>query len=534
MIPGYGKYKSHWPLLLTASVLPLLLGLLFTFVESRVMVKRNLESTALIALHHAENITEQAWEMVAEIQRLSGQPCNVIGAELQRLGSVFSYFRAIGVTKDTTVYCSSTFRHASPPMDVVIMQPLPSPLPTRWSLSIAGSSSVKSRPGIIFVQMPLHGYGAYAMVDAQYLIDLMLAIGEARGYQLTLTVNNGYPIQVGQPFPAVSGLFPLAEFEIKSDKFPIAVQVTAPIEESIRTWKQTFFTFLPITLILSLFFTFGVWNWQKRKLLFRDEIKKGIANGEFSVYYQPIYDSAENHCLGVEALLRWRRNSGKWIRPDIFIAAAEAENMIIPITRHLFDLVATDIAGWRVSPGFHLGLNVAAEHLQHPTFVSDVRRFEAKVASHQLKITLELTERSLISNGSDVIQRLHQLREEGFLIAIDDFGTGHCSLSYLQNFPLDYLKIDKGFVSAISSLDEDAPILDAIINLSHRMKLKMVAEGVENARQLTYLKQRGVIYMQGFLYARPMDNESLIAWLRYNHDKSLESFMIKDDAQDEK
>ncbi|RLM23232.1 diguanylate phosphodiesterase [Brenneria alni] len=533
MIPGHGKHKSNWPLLLAAGLLPLLLGLLFTFVESRVMVKRNLESTALIALHHAENITEQAWAMVTELDRFSGQPCSEIGAELQRLGSVFSYFRAIGVTEDTNVYCSSTFRHTSTPMDVVIMQPLPSPLPKRWSLSMAGSSSVQGRPAIIFVQMPLNGYGAYAMVDAQYLIDLMLAIGDEREYQLTLTVNNGYPIKVGRTIPHVSGIFSTAEFESKSDQFPIAVRVVAPIEESIRTWKQTFFTFLPVAIILSLFFIVFVWNRQKRKLLFRDEIRKGIVNGEFSVYYQPIYDSVSKHCLGVEALLRWRRSNGKWIRPDVFITAAEAEGMIIPITRHLFDLVATDVAGWQARPGFHLGLNVAAEHLQHPNFVSDVRNFAAKVASHQLNITLELTERSLISNGSDVIQRLHKLRDDGFLIAIDDFGTGHCSLSYLQNFPLDYLKIDQGFISTISSLDEEAPILDAIINLSQRMNLKMVAEGVETAKQLAYLKQRGVIYIQGFLYAKPMNSESLIVWLHYNNNKSLESFMIKDETQRE-
>ncbi|MCL2896979.1 EAL domain-containing protein [Brenneria tiliae] len=525
MIPGHGKYKSHWSLLLAAGALPLLLGLLFTFVESRVVVKRNLESTALVALRHAENITRQAWLMVAELERFSGLPCRDIGAELQRLGSVFSYFRAIGLTRDTNVYCSSTFRHTSTLMDKVILQPLPSPLPKRWSLSIAGSSSVKSRPAVIFTQMPRTGNGAYVMVDAQYLIDLMLAIGEAYGYQLTLTVNNGHPIQVGQAITPASGLFPTAELAVESADFPISVRVAASAEESIRTWKQTFFTFLPISFILSLFFIVGVWNWHKRKLLFRDEIRKGIAHDEFSVYYQPIYDSAARHCLGVEALLRWRRNNGEWIRPDVFIAAAEAEGMIIPITRHLFKLVAADAAGWKVRPGFHLGLNVAAEHLQHPDFVSDVRNFAARVAPHQLNITLELTERSLISTGSDVIQRLHQLRDDGFLIAIDDFGTGHCSLSYLQNFPLDYLKIDRGFINTISSLDEEAPILDVIINLSQRMKLKIVAEGVETAKQLAYLKQRGVIHIQGFLYAKPMDSESLTAWLYYRDSQPLESFI---------
>ncbi|MEQ9903153.1 EAL domain-containing protein [Pectobacterium aroidearum] len=529
MSPRLNKHKINLLQLLVAGILPLLLGLLFTFVESRLMVKRDLESTAQIAMNHAENISAQAWKMVDRLQRFHGQPCNIIGDELQRLGSVFSYFRAIGVIHNTNVYCSSTFGSTLTPISRVIQQPLPETYSERWSLSIAGSDNVKERPALIFVQMPLTGDGAYAMVDAQYLIDLMIAISKIRGYQLTLKMDNGHPIQTGPAITPRIGLFSTSALEIRSSRFPITLNITAPASQEIANWKQAFFTFLPLAIILSLLFTTAIWYWQKRKLLFRDEIRKGIANDEFSVYYQPIYDAESQTCTGVETLLRWRRSNGKWIRPDIFISAAEAESMIIPITRHLFDLVASDIASWQVKPGFHLGLNVAAEHLHHPSFVSDVHRFAEKVASHSLSISLELTERNLISNGPEIIQRLHQLREDGFMITIDDFGTGHCSLSYLQNFPLDCLKIDQGFVSAISSPDEEAPILDAIINLSHRINLQSVAEGVETKQQLMYLQQHGVKYIQGFLYAKPMDNESFLVWLHYNGNKSIESFMMKNE-----
>ncbi|MDY4323611.1 EAL domain-containing protein [Pectobacterium brasiliense] len=527
MSPRRSKPKINILQLLVAGMLPLLLGLLFTFVESRLMVKRDLESTAQIAMNHAENISTQAWQMVDRLQRFQGQPCDVIGDELQRLGSVFSYFRAIGVIHNTDVYCSSTFGSTLTPISRVIQQPLPETYSERWSLSIAGSDNVKERPALIFVQMPPTGYGAYAMVDAQYLIDLMTAISKIRGYQLILQMDNGHPIQTGPTITPHRSLFSTSALEIKSSRFPITLNVTAPATQEITNWKQAFFTFLPLAIILSLLFTTAMWYWQKRKLFFREEIRKGIANGEFSVYYQPIYDTESRACTGVETLLRWRRSDGQWIRPDIFISAAEAESMIIPITRHLFELVASDIASWQVKPGFHLGLNVAAEHLHHPSFVSDVHRFAEKVAAHSLNITLELTERNLISNGPEIIQRLHQLREDGFMIAIDDFGTGHCSLSYLQNFPLDCLKIDQGFVGAVSSPDEEAPILDAIITLSHRIKLQSVAEGVETEQQLLYLQRRGVKYIQGFLYAKPMDNESLLVWLHYNGNKSIESFMNK-------
>ncbi|KHN51446.1 EAL domain-containing protein [Pectobacterium fontis] len=520
--------------LLVAGILPLLLGLLFTFVESRLMVKRDLESTAHITLDHAENISAQAWTMVDRLQQFHGQPCNAIGDQLQRLGSVFSYFRDIGVIHNTNVYCASTFGNTLTPMGRIIQQPLPEPYSERWSLSIAGSNNVRDRPALIFVQMPLVGYGAYAIVDAQYLIDIMVAISKIRGYQLILQMDNGYLIQTGPTIAPHTGLFSPSAITITSNRFPITLYVTAPTAQEITNWKQAFVTFLPLAIIFSLLFTTAIWFWQKRKLLLRDEIRKGIANGEFSVYYQPIYDTESRSCTGVETLLRWRRSNGLWIRPDIFISAAEAESMIIPITQHLFDLVASDIASWQVKPGFHLGLNVAAEHLHHPDFVSDVYRFAEKIASHSLNITLELTERSLINNGPEIIQRLHQLRDDGFMIAIDDFGTGYCSLSYLQNFPLDCLKIDQGFVSAISSPNEEAPILDAIINLSHRIKLQSIAEGVETEQQLIYLQRHGVKYIQGFLYAKPMDNESLLIWLHYNSSKPIEKFIIKPEMGEKK
>lgn len=154
--------------------------------------------------------------------------------------------------------------------------------------------------------------------------------------------------------------------------------------------------------------------------------------------------------------------------------------MIIPLTRHLLKLVEEDVSSWHIEPHFHLGLNVSAEHLQDSEFIADIRQFAANVAAHRFLITLELTERSLISEGPEVAQRLQQLRQEGIHIAIYDFGTGHCSLSYLQSFPLDYLKVDQGFVRTISSQEEETPILDTIISLAHRLNLKIVAEGGGN------------------------------------------------------
>lgn len=507
---GPALRERGWPLLLAAGAFPLLLGLALTFLESRRDVQRELDATARIILRHAENISEHAWRTVDTLKRLDhqGGGCESLERDLQRIGSIRAYFRSIGLTHGPDVFCSSAFGPMTEPLADVIQRELPSL--GRWPLSVAGTTAVRERPAVVFADLA-HEVGAYTIVDGQYLTDFMRAIGEPRGYYMTIVIGDGHPVSQGAPPQDTHPLFsPLSD---GASSPQISVGVTAPESESVRAWWRVFTAFLPLAAILSALCMMAAAYWLRRKMSYRDEIRRGIARREFSVQYQPIYDIQAGRCGGVEALLRWRRADGRWERPDVFIAAAEAEHMIIPLTRHLFELVAADMAQWQAPRGFHVAVNVAAEHLQGPTFVADVRRLAAQIATQGPRITLELTERSLISDRKEVVRALQTLRAEGVDIALDDFGTGHCAMSYLQAFPLDFLKIDRGFVNAIESLDGDAPVLDAIIALSKRLALRTVAEGVETAVQFAYLKRQGVLHVQGYLYARPMSSDALARWL---------------------
>ncbi len=187
--------------------------------------------------------------------------------------------------------------------------------------------------------------------------------------------------------------------------------------------------------------------------------------------------------------------------------------MIVELTRHLLTLVERDVGAWSMPPGFHVGVNLAAEHVSSDQLLSDIRAFVASIAAGRPQVVLEITERSLIADDNGQARRnIDALRAEGVLVAIDDFGTGHCSFSYLQRFPVDYLKIDKGFVQAIGPAGEEAPILDAIIALAHRLGLAVVAEGVETQLQFDYLKARGVTFLQGYFLARPMSATEFARW----------------------
>ncbi|MEC5344594.1 cyclic diguanylate phosphodiesterase [Brenneria populi] len=501
-------------LLIAAWLLPTLLGIVFSYITARQDVTRDLQITNQIIMHQAESISRQAWDMVNELMVLEGQPCERIFPDLIYQGTLSAYFRSVGLMQGPQMYCSSVSGDQSIPLSQIILHPLPTPIPEIWNISLPKTRRVLERPAVIFARQRSSSFGAFAIVDAQYLIDFMNAMGNTRQYLLSIRFGDGYKIEEGRKIADDNPLIAPMSATIASSRYAITVNSALPASELIASWRRAFTAFLPLALILSAIFTAIIHSWRKRKMSLRDELRKGMLNHEFAVHYQPIYDIKARSCVGVEALMRWYRPGGRSISPDIFIPAAENEHLIIPLTRHMFRLLAADIKHWQVPEGFHLDVNIAAEHIQHPDFVDDIRRFAAMLSPHNIRITLEITERSLITNTQDAVEKLTLLRREGFIIAIDDFGTGHCSLSYLQMFPLDYLKIDKAFVGTIESAHNDTPVLDAIIGLSRRLALDMVAEGVNTRHEYRYLKQNGVKYLQGYLYARPMDSRTFMAWLR--------------------
>jgi len=505
------KHEKIW--LILAGLLPLVLCLVFTFIEARKSVVNQQKLTASMLLEQAAHISDLAWSMTDRLNAFRDQDCRAIRSVLQQYGTIYPYFRSVGVAKGEQVYCSSAFGAIRGSIQNMILVPPPEHRAASWMLSVDGTYSMKDRPAVVFMREDAQGFGRYALVEGQYLIDFMTAAGIKHGYHITMQFGDGYRISSGKPLYIYQGILGTTRYTRSDNRYPITVAITSPRTEALQSWRQTLFTFLPMAIILSLLFIMITLNWLKRRSSFHDEIGRGIARGEFTVHYQPVCNLATGELSGAEALLRWQRPDGSWVRPDIFIAAAEDEGMIIPLTRHLLALVAKDCASWQVPADFNIGINLAAEHLQHDEFVSDMRQFSHDIAHLNACITLELTERSLIRDGEEVGDKLAELRLAGMKVAIDDFGTGHCSLSYLQTFPIDYLKIDKGFVNAIETLEGTTPVLDAIILLAQKLALNIVAEGVETTLQREYLKNRGVEYIQGYYYARPMNNAALMQWI---------------------
>ncbi|EOL9006794.1 cyclic di-GMP phosphodiesterase [Cronobacter sakazakii] len=245
------------------------------------------------------------------------------------------------------------------------------------------------------------------------------------------------------------------------------------------------------------------------------EIVSAIKRNQFFVVYQPVVDAATRQIRGVEALMRWEHPSAGMIPPDAFINFAEAQGLIVPLTRHLFRLIAQDVPRLQqtLPPGAKLGINIAPGHLHSAQFKMDIQKLRTSLPPDYFQLVFEITERDMIreEEALDLFQWLH---EQGYEIAVDDFGTGHSALIYLERFTLDYLKIDRGFVNAIGTETITSPVLDAVISLAKRLNMATVAEGVETQEQAKWLTVRGVNFLQGYYFSRPMRAADLPASMK--------------------
>lgn len=242
-------------------------------------------------------------------------------------------------------------------------------------------------------------------------------------------------------------------------------------------------------------------------------LMRGIKRNQFFIEYQPVFHTKSGTIGGLEALIRWQHPIEGRIPPDLFIPYAESEGLIVPLTRHLFRLIAEDAAklAMALPQGAKLGLNISPSHLNAPSFHHDVYELLAQLPGNYFTLVFEITERGMVEEGS-ALAEFDWLHQQGIEIAIDDFGTGHSALIYLERFSMDYLKIDRGFVNSIGRDTVTAPVLDAVISLAKKLKMQTVAEGVETAEQLHFLQEQDVDFMQGYYYSKPLSIDNFVTF----------------------
>lgn len=240
-------------------------------------------------------------------------------------------------------------------------------------------------------------------------------------------------------------------------------------------------------------------------------IKRAIKNKLFYPVYQPLYNVKNKNYSGAEVLLRWRKNKEKIIMPDSFIQEAEETGLILPITLQISEIAFKETKSiLKNDPQFHLSFNICALHFTDEKFFNHFYQLLENYSISPKQIVLEITERDLLDETNEIyIKKMLELREKGFSLAVDDYGTGHSSISYLQYFPFNYLKIDKLFIHAIGTKAITESLNDAIIDLAKKINLIIIAEGVETKEQVNYLLKNGIQLLQGWYFSKALSIDQL-------------------------
>jgi diguanylate cyclase (GGDEF)-like protein/PAS domain S-box-containing protein len=259
------------------------------------------------------------------------------------------------------------------------------------------------------------------------------------------------------------------------------------------------------------FFTAEMNNEMLRRHDLEMALHRAVANGEFVLHYQPKVDLDSGRVAGLEALLRWQRPGHGLVSPADFIPLLEETGLIVDVGRWVITTVCQQINRWLQSPvgPLQVAVNVSGRQFVDGDLEADViGALDANGVPAAL-LELELTESSLMANTERTVATLERLKAIGVQISIDDFGTGYSSLAYLRRFPIDKLKIDITFIRDITSDPDDAAIARTIIRMAHSLRLEVIAEGVETAAQVAYLRRHHCDEAQGFYFSRPLSVSGL-------------------------
>jgi diguanylate cyclase (GGDEF)-like protein/PAS domain S-box-containing protein len=271
-----------------------------------------------------------------------------------------------------------------------------------------------------------------------------------------------------------------------------------------------------------------------RRLELKADLQRAVEHDEFILNYQPVIELESGRISGVEALIRWIHPERGMVPPLDFIPLAEETGLIVGIGRWVLETACnyakTLQERYPMDPPFHMAVNLSARQLQRPEIVDEVRDILTETGLEPSSLILEITESVMMANMEMSIERLGELHALGVLLAVDDFGTGYSSLNYIQQFPVDILKVDKSFVDVVNSDARKSALTATILKLAQDLDLRPVAEGIERADQLERLLELHCTMGQGYFFAKPLDPQALQTLLTERQDMAAEAEALANDS----
>ena len=495
---GFDASRPCWRLLCAALifVLPVSLGLWELHTNYLNTLSKQSESAASRALTLMELMLDHAEENNRNMFPLLNHPCETALFTMRRRVVLAPFVRTSNLIADNGVYCNSLLGKVNWLDDNVgYSDGLLRLLPGNFVLPRHPVLAVRSSAG--------HG-AVLSTIDREY-IKLMLTLSAPAKGEVLLNVGNSWLNHQGELMVQDPKLPTLATHDLKSSRYPLSIYAGMDLPSVWRALWQVRHLTIMLLLGFSLSISLLVWWLLGRPGSMEGELKRALRAKEFLPYLQPLVSSGDGRVVGAEVLMRWQHPTSGLIRPDLFIPQAEECGIIVPMTRSLMQTVAQQLGSWQESlpAGFHIGFNISAVHCRDLSLLAECRAFLDHFAPGGITLVLELTERELLVADNHTLGLFKGLDDMGVKLAIDDFGTGHSSLRYLQQFHVDYLKIDQSFIGRIGTESLSEHIVDNVIDLGTRLGLTLVAEGVETRVQADYLRSKGVDYLQGYLFGRP-------------------------------
>ncbi|MGL4428859.1 MAG: bifunctional diguanylate cyclase/phosphodiesterase [Silvania sp.] len=253
---------------------------------------------------------------------------------------------------------------------------------------------------------------------------------------------------------------------------------------------------------------------RERRLAIESQIRSGLDNGEFDVWYQPIIDARSQKMVSVEALVRWPRRPDGALAPDDFITIAETSGLIYALGQFVLRRACEDLEPFA---DLKLSVNISPAQFRDPEFEEKVASVLAITRFPATRLQLEVTENYVLENPERARAAINNLKTLGIAVALDDFGTGYSSIGYLRRFNFDTIKIDKSLAGLVDNDDQASALVGGTIRIASALGMTVVAEGVENEKQMKLLRLAGCDQLQGFWYSQPLPIEALMALRQQRH-----------------
>jgi len=490
------------------ALLPLFLACPIALSEAQRDLQGDVSEAAHSAISQIGHILEAARVVAAQAAPFVGTPCPQVETELRRLTVAAALVRSTNLVQNGDIYCASVDGAVSAPEE-----------PERYAdgrLRLMARNLATPRSPVLIYRLRTAAGSVLVGIAGEHLRDVLQLVGRghmgARAAIGDLEIDQAGSVSTKSTNPPAGRTIARAQ----SGVFPIIVETTADDNEVWRYFSDKYASILVLMGLLSAIAGVASYRGMLRGFAPSRELLRALEADEILPYYQPIFYAGTGEIYGVEVLMRWKSPVDGLIPADHFIPFAEENGLIVPMTNYIAQRCQRElIAVQGLMPhNFRVSINISAKHLKTSEIINLCQDLISSVFTTKIIVVLEMVEREQLIVDQEMQQHIEKLRELGVEFALDDFGTGYSGLSYVQSMRFDTLKVDKIFVRGCDEPNSvPLQILTNIVDLSHRFKMRTVAEGVETAAQRDVLVRLGIDCLQGYLLGRPGPLEELSALL---------------------